>query len=123
VAVAGLLFSAVCSAAAFPTLGRERSAATLCREVAVLSSGRPLVTVEKQLPSLCFYLDRVPEWVGADKVAERASRPDLPVLVIDQIDLPRLPAGALKGIEEVGRSGRYRVFVPRTPSPAQLDGP
>lgn len=123
VAVAGLLFSAVCSATAFPTLGRERSAATLCREVAVLSSGRPLVTVEKQVPSLCFYLDRAPEWIGADMVAERASRSDRPVLVIDQVDLPRLPAGALTIIEEVGRAGRYRVFVPRTPSPAPLDGP
>ncbi|MBZ5638945.1 MAG: glycosyltransferase family 39 protein [Acidobacteriia bacterium] len=113
VAVAGLLFAAVSAMTAFPVLGRERSAAGLVSDVPILRSGRTVVTVEKQVPSLCFYLDAVPEWRGAAEVAERVARPDRPLLVVDRVDLPLLPPEAWERIVEVGQSGRYRVFAPR----------
>jgi 4-amino-4-deoxy-L-arabinose transferase-like glycosyltransferase len=116
VAAAGLLFVAVSAATAFPVVGRERSAAALTTAVPILRSGRTVVTVEKQIPSLCFYLDAVPEWRGAAEVADRVLRPDRPLLVVDQVDLPLLPPEARERMDEVGRSGRYRVYAPRAPA-------
>ena len=113
VAAAGLAFATVCSAIALPVLGRERSAAGLVRDVPALSSGRPVVTFEKHLPTLTFYLDRVLEWRGVAEVAERVARPDHLLLVVDQEDLPLLPPETRGMIEEVGHSGRYRVFAPK----------
>jgi hypothetical protein len=67
------------------------------------------------VPSLCFYLDTIPEWRGAAEVADRVLRPDRPLVVVDRVDLRLLPPEALERLEEVGRSGRYRVYAPRTP--------
>jgi len=114
VAAAGIAFAAVGSAMAFPVLGRERSAAGLVRDVPELASGRPVVTFEKHLPSLTFYLDRPLEWRGAADVAERLSSPDRPLLVVDRSDLPLLPPEVRATLEEAGRSGRYVVLVSRT---------
>jgi 4-amino-4-deoxy-L-arabinose transferase-like glycosyltransferase len=115
VAAAGLLFVAVSAAMAFPIIGRERSAAGLARDVPILRSGRPVVTMEKQLPSLCFYLDIIPEWRGAEEVADRVSLPDRPLVIVDRVDLHLLPPEARERLEEVGRSGRYTVYAPREP--------
>jgi 4-amino-4-deoxy-L-arabinose transferase-like glycosyltransferase len=117
VAASALLFTAVAAALAFPVVGAGRSTASLIREVPELRSGRPVIAFEKQLPSLCFYLDTVPEWRGVAQVAERISKGDRPLVVVHQKDLSLLPPDARDAMRGVGSSGRYLVFEPRVSGP------
>ena len=53
-----------------PFLGRTHSAAALADTVPELREPRPLVTVEVRVPSLMFYLDRVPEVLEMHRLEE-----------------------------------------------------
>ena len=75
-----------------------------------LRSGRPFVTVEVSVPSLTFYLDRVPETLEMGRLEERLARDDSPLFVLVDVDLPSVPPGAMARLQEVGRQGKYRVF-------------
>lgn len=118
-AAAGIVFACVAVAGIFPVLGRERSAYVLVEGTPELHEGRPVVVVEKRIPSLCFYLDRVPEWVGTADLGAALARRDRPLFVVDAIDLPGIPAAVRDGLREVAQRGRYRVLEPRLDAPRQ----
>ena len=118
-AAAGLVFAGLAVAGLFPVLGREKSAYFLVEGTPELRSDRPVVAVDKRIPSLCFYLDRVPEWVGRADLGAALGRGDRPLFVLDEVDVPGIPAEAREGLREVGRVGRYRVLEPRLDAPRQ----
>ena len=105
-----------------PSLVGMRSSAGLIEEVAELRSGRPVIVVDMKVPSLTYYLDRVPEQLSSRDLAARLDQADRPVVVFDEVDLPRVPPPALSRLREIGRAGKYRAYEePREPSPS-LDG-
>jgi len=94
----------------YPSLGKTRSAAELIRAVPALTADRPLVTVAVRVPSLTFYLDRVPEILEIDQLEERLDRDDSPIFVFVDVDLPSVPSSAMERLRELGRQGKYLVF-------------
>jgi 4-amino-4-deoxy-L-arabinose transferase len=116
-AAASWLFLLVAAAWLMPELGRTRSAAVLVRQVTELEGARPVVTVEMQAPSLVFYLDRPVEVIDLHELAPRLARPDRPVLVFADVDLPRVPPDSLARLREVGRHAKFRAFVESDPDP------
>jgi 4-amino-4-deoxy-L-arabinose transferase-like glycosyltransferase len=103
-----------------PAHAEGRSARPLLEAVPRLNSGRPVVVVEMELPSLTYYLDRVPEKIHAGAVQKRIDRGDGPLLILDLADLPLLGSTANRRLVEVGAHGKYRVYEP-LPG-ARLDG-
>ena len=103
-------FLLLCVTVLMPGLMRSRSARELIKEVPELTSDRPLVVVEMQVPSLVFYLDRIPERVNAEGLAARLDRGDGALFVIDPDDLPLFDEAAHRRLQEVGRQGKYRVY-------------
>ncbi len=94
-----------------PALAEQRSARGLVREVGELSSDRPVVVVEMHVPSLVFYLDRVPERVTTAALGRRIAHGDEPLLVVDPDDLGAIDPEVRRRLREVGRHGKYRVYA------------
>ena len=94
----------------YPSLGKTRSAAELIEAVPLLTAELPLVTVAVRVPSLTFYLDRVPEIVEMDQLEDRLAQDDSPILVFVDVDLPSVPSSVMERLHEVGRQGKYLVF-------------
>ena len=94
----------------YPSLGKTRSTAELIETVPLLSTERPLVTVEVRVPSLTFYLDRIPEIVEMEQLEERLARDDSPIFLFVDVDLPSVPKSVMERLREVGRQGKYVVF-------------
>jgi hypothetical protein len=92
-----------------PAHGLRRSSFELTETVPELHGRRPLVVVEMNLPSLTFYLDRVPERVDAAGLPDRLDRADDPLLVFDRRDLDALDAPLRNRVEVVGAAGKYVV--------------
>jgi 4-amino-4-deoxy-L-arabinose transferase-like glycosyltransferase len=103
-----------------PAHADRRSARPLIEAVPALGSGRPVVVVEMELPSLTLYLDRIPEKIHAGAVAERIDRGDRPLLVFDTSDLWLLGADVNRQLVEIGGHGKYKVF--ESDGGALLDG-
>ncbi len=101
-----------------PLLGEARSAQPLVRSVPALSSGRPIAVVATDVPSLTFYLDRIPEKVRMPRLASRLDRNDGALYVVSDTDLRRIPQEVRARLREVGRAGDHTVFeaVPREPA-------
>jgi 4-amino-4-deoxy-L-arabinose transferase len=107
---------------ALPVVAQRRTSAYLLDSVPSLRDAeRPLVVLAMKVPSLSFYLDRVPEEVDVPQLAHRLDRPDAPLIVADQVDLPALDPGVRSRLVEVGRQGKYVVLEER--SQGRLDAP
>jgi len=100
-----------------PLIGATRSARSLVEAVPQLSSSRPLVLVDRNLPSLTYYLDRVPEKVDGRSLAARLDRADAPVVVISDRDFEPLPAEVKRRLKLLGRAGNLAVYEPNSPAP------
>ncbi len=100
-----------------PYQSRQRSAWSLVQEVPALHSSRPLWVVDTELPSLTWYLDRVPEKMVASQVAERLEDPENPLVVLDRADFSRLGPRVLKQVREIGSAGKYLVLEKKPLSP------
>jgi 4-amino-4-deoxy-L-arabinose transferase-like glycosyltransferase len=97
-----------------PAIARLRTSAYLVDSVPELRDpARPLVVVSMKVPSLSFYLDRVPEEVAVDQLGSRLDQPDSPVLVFDEVDLADVDEQARSRIVEIGRQGKYVVYRER----------
>ncbi len=93
-------------------LATSRSTAPLVRAIPAIRSSRPLLLVERNLPSLTYYADRVPEKINGEKLGERLDRGDAPLVVVDDFDWVRLPPGVRGRLKELARAGTTRVFEP-----------
>ena len=100
-----------------PDLVRSRTAAYLVRSVPELQSSRPLVVVAVRVPSLTFYLDRVPEQILHGELQERLDRDDAPVFVLAHPDLHSLAPEILDRLREVGHDGKLVVLEERAGPP------
>lgn len=118
VAGTAAIFLAVAMTLLPAELARERSAARLIEVVPELRSSRPLVVVEMKVPSLSWYLDRSPEYLGHDELLERLDGTDDPLFVFADVDLPDVPAGALGRLRELGRQAKFVVFEKTGPTDA-----
>lgn len=96
--------------ALLPPLADERSLRRLVEEVPELSVARPVVRVEMRVPSLTFYLDRVPEQIDSDRLAERLARDDDALFVIHDIDRELIDERSWSSLREIGRHGDYAVY-------------
>ncbi len=66
-----------------------------------------------KLPSLTFYLDRVPEEVALADLGARLTEDDTPLLVFDEDDLDRVTPELRRGLREIGAQGKYVVLEKR----------
>lgn len=111
--------SAVFLAAAFlllvPQIAQTRTSAYLIDEVPALrDAGRSVVAVDMKVPSLTYYLDRVPEGVDMKDFEQRLAQEDSPLFVFDEGDLESLRPEIAAGLSEVGQQGKY-VVMEKTP--------
>ena len=120
--------SALFLAAAFlllvPQIARTRTSAYLIEETPRLRDpSRTVVTVDMKVPSLTYYLDRVPEEVDLRDFDRYLARDDAPLFVFDEDDLPAVTPESAAGLQEVGRQGKYIVLekIPDPASSPQLD--
>jgi len=121
-AAAGFLL--IVAVVGFPSVGRTRSTARLVERVPELASGRPVVTVEMQAPSLVYYLDRPLEVVPMREFEARLDRADGAIFVLADVDLPDVPKAVRERIRELGRQAKFRVFEALPPPATEwLDGP
>lgn len=100
----------------FPAIGERKSARPLVRAVPELSAVRPLVTVEIRVPSLTYYLGRMPEEIEMSAFESRAARGDDPLFVLADLDLAAVPKTLLARLREVGRHGKFLVYEARASS-------
>jgi len=94
-----------------PDVTRTRTAAWLVAEVPGLKTAPNVAVVDMKVPSLTWYLDRVPEQVDLAHLPERLGQADGTLYVFDWRDLSRVPPASLERLREVGRQGKYRVFA------------
>lgn len=106
-----------------PDVARRRSAADLVSSVPELRSSRPIVVVATRVPSLTFYLDRIPEEISAGELAERISRSDDPVFVLARTDLRSLQPALRDGLREIAGEGKLVVLEKEEKSVPRPDEP
>jgi 4-amino-4-deoxy-L-arabinose transferase-like glycosyltransferase len=102
-----------------PEISRKRTTAWLIQSVPDLRQGRPLAMVDMKLPSLTWYLDRVPEEIDLAHLAEAIGRDAGHLYIFDTRDWDRVPNDLGQRLQPVGQQGKYRVFELK---PAQVDG-
>ena len=97
--------------AVMPTsLLASNSAAALVEQTPQLRSGRPIVIVDRELPSLTYYLDRIPEKAFTRDLPELLSRADDPLLVMSDRNWDALPPETHASVHVVNRVGKFYVF-------------
>lgn len=125
-AVAGAAFLMAGALVLHPAIGRDRSAAPLLEKVPELASGRPVLLIDIDIPSMTFYRDRVSERVPLEELISRLRRPDDPLLVVASADLGRVRPDVLTRLREIGRHGKLHVFEkihPHGETMTKPDGP
>jgi len=118
-AAASWLFLLVLMTIFFPSYGERRSSRALVEAVPALRSGRLVWVVQTELPSLTWYLDKVPEKIWVRKLPGLLEAAENPLLVLDRADYGRLAPEMLTRLREVGSAGKYQVLekIPQAPIP------
>ncbi|HUC43863.1 MAG TPA: glycosyltransferase family 39 protein [Candidatus Sulfotelmatobacter sp.] len=111
-ALTSAAFALVAVAASPPILAATRSAKPLVDRVPALSSSRPVVLVDLNLPSLTYYADRATEKVELGALAARLDRGDRPLVVVDEADMFKLPVAVREHLREVARGSSVVVYEP-----------
>ena len=107
-----------------PEVSRTRTARWLIEAVPDLGQGRPLTMVAMKVPSLTWYLDRIPEEIDLAHLEEDLDREDDPLYIFDTRDWEQVTPEAEAKLRAVGHQGKYRVFelLPAEPAGPQVDG-
>ncbi len=100
-----------------PAVGEYRSTRPLVERVPELTSDRPVIAVAIDLPSLTWYLDRETEKIPVKFLPARLERDDDPVLIVADLEFPRLSAELRSRLHELGRAGKLRAFEVLPASP------
>jgi 4-amino-4-deoxy-L-arabinose transferase-like glycosyltransferase len=112
-AAASMLFLLAGGFGFFPALGRTRSAAPLVAAFPVLHSDRPIVVVDAWVPSLTYYADRSVEEVPLAHLPARLDRPDRPLVILVDADMPRVSPPLRQRLGLLGRSGKLLLHEER----------
>ena len=115
-ALASAAFLLAATTVFLPAHAERRSARALVESAPDLHGDRPVVVVEMRLPSLTWYLDRIPEKVSSVELAGRLRRGDDPLLVFDRVDLALVEPALHRRLAEIARAGKYRLLEARPPS-------
>lgn len=99
-----------------PQVSQTRTTAWLIEAVPQLAQGRPVTMVDMKLPSLTWYLDRIPVEVELDRLAEVLPDHEGGLFVVDRRDWARAPEELVRRLRTVGQQGKYLVFE-RLPDP------
>jgi len=105
-----LLFLSVLVVVLLPHLARTRTAFYLLDTVPRLRSADRIVVVDMKVPSLTYYLDRVPEQLDMADLEGRLDEKDAPLFVFDQADLSGVASSTRLRLREIGRQGKYVVY-------------
>ncbi len=107
-----------------PEVSKKRTTRWLIEAVPHLGQGRPLAMVDMKLPSLTWYLDRVPEEIDLAHLEDRFQRDAGHLYVFDTRDWDRVPIETRAKLRTVGQQGKYRVVElrPTESDPSQVDG-
>ena len=100
-----------------PRLAERRSSLALIEACPELRRADAVVVVEMRVPSLIWYLDRVPERVMRGELPARAAAADRPLWVFDVDDRVGDLAEATLNWEERARRGKYVVLQEPTAGP------
>jgi hypothetical protein len=92
-----------------PRLAEERTAGYLVEAVPELRS-RPVAVLERDVPSLTFYLDHPLPVVSAPAATHPIVGESGGLLVATEGDLARIPPAARAGLREIGRRGTWVVL-------------
>ena len=89
-----------------------------------LGQGRPLARVDMELPSLTWYLDRIPEEIDLAQLDDLLKSDAGHLYVFDTRDWNRVSSEVQAKLRPVGHQGKYRVFElrPIEPDRARVDG-
>ena len=100
-----------------PAVGEYRSTRPLVERVPELTSNRPVIAVAIDLPSLAWYLDRRTEKILVKFLPARLERDDDPILIVADLEFPKLPEEIRSRLHELGRAGKLRAFevIPTAP--------
>jgi len=110
-AASSALFLAAAFLLLLPQIALTRTSAYLVDDVPALrDTNRPVITVDMKVPSLTYYLDRVPEGVDMKDFESRLARGDSPLFVFDEDDLESLPPEVAVRLDRVGQQGKYVVL-------------
>jgi 4-amino-4-deoxy-L-arabinose transferase-like glycosyltransferase len=90
-------------------LTATNSAAALVKGTPQLAS-RPVVLLDRELPSLTYYLDRVPEKLVSRDLPARLEKGDGALFVMSDKNYDGLPPEVTSRVREVNRVGRLVVF-------------
>ncbi len=104
------LFLAVLMSVLLPHMARTRTAAYLVETVPRIRAAETVVVVDMKVPSLTYYLDRVPEQVDMAHLERRLEKNDAPLFVFDEVDLLQVTTAARSRLREIGRQGKYIVY-------------
>lgn len=107
-----------------PEVSKTRTARWLIEAVPDLGQGRPVAMVAMKIPSLTWYLDRVPDEIDLIQLESELARDDSRLYVFDTRDWETVTPETRAKLRPVGRQGKYRVFELRPVEPAgpQVDG-
>ncbi len=97
-----------------PEVSRTRTTAWLIEAVPQLGEDRPVTMVDMKIPSLTWYLDRIPVEVHLDQLDQALRRDEGRLYVVDKRDWAGAPAGLARRVRLVGEQGKYLVFEQRT---------
>lgn len=125
-AASSALFLAAAFLLLLPQIAQTRTSSYLVDDVPALrDANRAIVVVDMKVPSLTYYLDRVPEGVDMKDFESRFARGDSPLFVFDEDDLAAVPPELATRLGEVGRQGKYVVLEKTATAPGvpTLDGP
>jgi 4-amino-4-deoxy-L-arabinose transferase-like glycosyltransferase len=114
-AAAAATFLVAVAAVVHPAVAAERSTKALIAEVPELRSGRPIVLMGIDLPSLVWYLDRPLPKIGPRRIAKTLDRDDRPLLIIPDPEIHLVPDEVRGRLEKLGRTGKLVVYQAAQP--------
>jgi 4-amino-4-deoxy-L-arabinose transferase len=91
-------------------ISRTRTTAWLVEAVPDLGQDRPVAMVDMKVPSLTWYLDRVPEEIDLARLGAGLDRDAGHLYLFDQRDWERVPHEIRARLRLVGEQGKYRVY-------------
>ena len=112
-AISSFLFMLVIMQVMYPGMMTRRSILPLIEKAPVMASlERPLVLVGMERPGIAWYLDRVPEKISREALAERVDRGDRPLILIDQRDEGKLHPDLRRRLQSIAEYGKFQLLEP-----------